>query len=63
MRDQQPEEWSAAVEFDAAIRTLPRIQGEAFVHRSLVPLDQVDLRTEQDRGQQELFCDGGVCFS
>lgn len=56
------DEWSEAVEFDRAIRDAPqRITGTVFLHRQLVPLDQVDLRTASDHGQGDLFgndCDG-----
>lgn len=43
LRDNHPDEWADAVEFDAAIRKggargLP-LNGEAFLHRSRVPLD------------------------
>ena len=56
-------EFADAVAFDAAIRHTRGIRGEQFVHRALVPLDQVDLRSERDRGQLEMFeeeCEG-VC--
>jgi hypothetical protein len=47
MRDHRPDEWADAVEFDAAIRRggargLPP-NGEAFLHRSRVPLDQAPI--------------------
>jgi hypothetical protein len=47
MRDQHPDEWADAVAFDAAIRRggargLP-LNGEAFLHRSRVPLDQAPI--------------------
>lgn len=61
MRDHHPVEWADAVDFDAAVRRMTRIDGDVFLHRSLVPLPMVDLRTEQDRGQLDLFdqdCDG-----
>lgn len=60
LRDNRPEEWEEAVEFDAAIRQLPRIEGDAFLHRSLVPLPMVDLSTPEDRGQQSFDeeCEG-----
>jgi hypothetical protein len=65
LRDNRPDEWADAVEFDAAIRRLPRIDGEAFLHRQRVPLDQVDLTTPEDHGQLALDqmdeCEGG-CF-
>ncbi len=59
LRD-RPEEWADAVAFDASMRSF-RIEGEAYLHRSLTPLPMVDLRTEQDRGQLDLFdaeCEG-----
>ena len=57
----QPEEWTDAVEFDRAIRALPRVQGQAFLHSSARPLDEVDLRTREERGELNLFgneCEG-----
>jgi len=56
-------ELADAADFDAAIRHQRGMRGEQFVHRSLTPLLQVDLRNEQDRGQLEMFdeeCEG-VC--
>lgn len=55
------EAWADAVEVDQAIRRLPRIEGEAYLHRSLRPLADVDLSTEEDRGQLSLWgneCEG-----
>ncbi|BDG61910.1 adenine nucleotide alpha hydrolase family protein [Caldinitratiruptor microaerophilus] len=52
LRDHSPDEWAQAVEFDHAIRRgLPHVRGEAYLHRSMVPLDQVDLSTPEERGQ------------
>ena len=56
MRDHAPDEWADAVAFDASMR-YDRIDGQAYLHRSLVPLPLVDLRTPQDRGQLDLFDD------
>lgn len=57
-----PEDWRKAVAFDAAVRSGPRgLKGSMYVHRQLVPLDQVDLSTAEDRGQLNLFmndCEG-----
>jgi hypothetical protein len=63
LRDQHPEEWADAVEFDAAIRKggargLP-LNGEAFLHASRVPLplapiDKVTRRENQD-AQSDIF--------
>ena len=54
-----PEEWDNAVTFDAHIRRLPGVRGALYLHQSLRPLDQVDLRTDEERGQLSLF--GNEC--
>lgn len=51
MRDNDPEGWAEAVDFDRAIsHGYPRatkqgqeLRGQYFLHRSCTPLDQVDL--------------------
>jgi hypothetical protein len=60
-------DWQKAIEADETIR-YGRMHGkrgaEMFVHRSLRPLRDVDLRTEQEKGQMDMFdsdC-SGVCF-
>lgn len=61
IRDGNPAEWADAVEADREIRNAPKIKSQQFMHRSLVPLDQVDLSTAEDRGQGNLFnaeCEG-----
>jgi hypothetical protein len=62
LKDNAPEAWAEAVEFDAMIRTgLRGVDCEAFLHRSLVPLPEVDLSTAEDRGQINMFnneCEG-----
>jgi hypothetical protein len=70
LKDNRPDEWADAVEFDAAIRGRTRIDGEAYLHRQLVPLPMVDLSTPRERaadaGQIEMFecgpftCEGGA---
>jgi hypothetical protein len=63
---ERPEEWADAVEFDRAIRSdhgsiMARLDGEAYLHRQRVPLDEVDLSTPEDRGQLSLWaneCEG-----
>jgi hypothetical protein len=64
LRDESPDEWADAIAFDAAIRNgRTRIRAEAFLHRQLVPLNQADIRSEQERGQMDLFGEecAGVC--
>lgn len=62
-----PEDWADAIEFDKAIRNGhptrngDPLHGTAFLHKSRIPLEQVDLRTEEERGQGTLFemeCEG-----
>ena len=55
-RDNQPEEWLKAVAFDAALRTPAMValnDVEGFLHPSKVPLAEVDLSSNGDRGQIE----------
>jgi hypothetical protein len=67
LRDTTPDQWAEAVRLDRAIRGGhprlgdPPLRGEAFVHRSLVPLDQVDLDGPADRAVIDRFgneCEG-----
>ena len=74
LRDQHPDEWDRAVKFDHAQRCADKegqqgrkiLVGLLFVHRQLVPLDQADLRTDDERdGQMNMFgmvneCEG-IC--
>lgn len=57
-----PVAWADALEIDEAIREPVRgIRGQQFMHRSLLPLAQVDLSTPEERGQANLFeneCEG-----
>jgi hypothetical protein len=68
LRDHDPEAFADAVAIDRIIRPgVPgpkRPKGDGwFVHRDLVPLDQVDLSTDAERGQADLFNDEceGMC--
>lgn len=64
LRDKDPASFAAAVDLDRRLRApdqVERFRGELFVHRSLVPLDQADLSTPEERGQLNLFlneCEG-----
>lgn len=61
MREYDPEAWATAVEIDRLIRNTPGMRHKEFVHRSLVPLDEVDLSTDEDRGQGNFLnvCEAG----
>lgn len=59
LKRNNPEEWMEAVYFDRKIRNLPKLKGQAFLHRSCVPLDEVNLN--EDQGTLDLFaneCEG-----
>jgi hypothetical protein len=64
LQDADPDGFALAVEIDAAIRNGLRsdsLTGQLFLHGSLRPLDQVDLRNDDERGQPDLFgneCEG-----
>jgi len=49
---QEPEVWKDAVEFDRAIRKCGGTRGDMFVHRDAVPLDEADIDSAEDRGQE-----------
>lgn len=57
-----PDEWAAVVELDRLIR--PGVKGtrdRLYLHRSCVPIDEVDLSTAEDHGQLNMFgneCEG-----
>ena len=64
LRQNDAEGWAHAVEVDSAIRkglAGPGLKGTLFLHKSLVPLDQVVFLTAEDRGQLNMFnneCEG-----
>lgn len=62
LRDEEPEAFARAVEFDAKIRTgIHKVRAKCFVHRDCVPLSEVDLSTDDERGQGLLWgneCEG-----
>lgn len=59
---QNPTEWADVVLFDKALRTIEtKLNSEMYLHKSCKPLDKVDLRTEEEKGQYTLFdneCEG-----
>lgn len=58
MKTESPKEFADAVEFDAAIRNMPRLRDETFLHRTCVPLDKVVFSGDT---QMDLFgneCEG-----
>jgi hypothetical protein len=65
LRDDEPEAFAQAVEWERSAQKANEsneaAHGKLFLHKSLKPLDQVDLSTAEDRGQLNLFineCEG-----
>ena len=65
MKEKDPLSWQDAIEFDTALRQGTQnpfgVRTSAYVHGQLVPLGDVDLATEQNRGQMDMFgeeCEG-----
>lgn len=65
LKNEQPEEWEDAVQFDQALRnpdTKPkRLHGTLFLHKDATPLTEADLRTDKEKGIYTLFdqeCEG-----
>jgi hypothetical protein len=54
-----PDAWDDAVRFDYQYREAVKIRGKLsstpYLHKSLIPLDEVDLRTNVEKGQYSLF--------
>jgi len=46
-----PVEWKQAVELDNRIRSIKGFKGNLFLHRKCMPLEDVDFRTPEERGQ------------
>lgn len=67
LREDAPADFSEACEFDAWLRGPDaakrlKVQGEVYLHRSCTPLAEVDLRTDEDRGQLPMFtAEAEVC--
>jgi hypothetical protein len=61
LRDQEPEEFKRAIRFEKDLQAVKakteRMRGVPFLHPSCVPLDQVDLSTDIERGQLSLWLD------
>lgn len=64
LRDEEPEDFAKAVAFERRLQEVKRESSNfsttPFLHRSLVPLDQVDFSTDEEKGQGNLF--NAECF-
>ncbi len=65
LRDSEPEAFEKAIAFERQVQHVYKgdevTRGTLFLHRSCVPLDQVDFSTDEDHGQQVMFgneCEG-----
>ena len=60
LQEKQPKAFLSAVEYDKSIRNHKVIKSQAFLHRSLIPLDEIDF-SEDNHGQMDLFTFQGEC--
>lgn len=60
MKDNRPDDWQEAVEFDRQIRYVRNPDRPVYLHRTLLPLADVDLSTPEDNGQMSFLqeCEG-----
>jgi hypothetical protein len=65
IKRETPLEFKAVVSFEQdlqrAYANVPAIKSKPYLHRSCVPIDQVDFSTDEDHGQQVMFgneCEG-----
>lgn len=65
LKKEEPEEFQRAVDFERRIQQLNKrdetMHSSPYLHSSLIPLNQVDFRSDIDRGQQVLWdeeCEG-----
>lgn len=61
LRDNDPEAWADVRRIDGLIRNTPGMKFQEFLHESLVPIDEVDLSTPEEQGQNNWLneCEGG----
>lgn len=60
LRDEEPQEWEKAIEFDRAIRksVRPQLSSEFFIHRSRKPLEDADISLDDRQITMLDECDG-----
>ena len=60
MKNKDPKSFQEAVEFDKGIRVSSKFDEKLFLHRSCKPLDEIDFRSSEDKGQLSFLdeCDG-----
>lgn len=60
LKETDPEAWRDAVEIDRLIRDAPGMRAKSYLHSDRIPLDRVDLSTDEERGQGILMvCETG----
>lgn len=64
MKSKEPEEFQRAVDYEFRFQVMTaksKLEGVPFLHRSCIPLSEVDFSTEEERGQLSMFnneCEG-----
>lgn len=65
LRDEEPKEFAKAARFEKAVQArkcrMENFHSTPYLHRSCVPLDEIDFSTEEENGQINMFeneCEG-----
>jgi|TARA_R110000824_G_scaffold180900_8_gene361518 3'-phosphoadenosine 5'-phosphosulfate sulfotransferase (PAPS reductase)/FAD synthetase len=58
LKNESPEEFQEAADFDRAVRKCGGMRGDIYLHAARKPLDEIDFRTDVDKGQKLLFESG-----
>lgn len=61
LKTKYPDDFADAVEFDRQLRAKPREQGELYLHRSCIPLEEIDFDKYDAQGSLDFFgneCEG-----
>lgn len=61
LRDNYPKDWRRAVRVDREVRAADE-KGGVFLHRSMLPLDDVPIDAPTDQADMFDGCDSGFCF-
>lgn len=52
LRDEEPEEFAKAIDLDRRLRNgVYTVKSKLYLHRDRVPLDEADIRSDEDKGQ------------
>ena len=68
LKTERPDDWQHVVQVDNDLRNNTiqihaSLKGDVYLHKDAIPLEQVDLRSAEDKGQMSFLdmCDEGYC--